>query len=225
MHDSNLRSLIVHLPAISLIAAGLAAVALPIESASAASYTPYRSTEEDYQACAAGLLGTGLSEEDAAVACAAALYPTDLSTCVTRIDTDTSIEAIDALSGCRQVRRPVDLATCVVDINSSASQETAALEVLDYCRRSLLPLRFSNCVVGLRTEITFSTTDAMVNCIAASSRPRDVLPNFIPTDQDLIPLEILIQNRQEESLETPPETPSEIPSETPMETTPETPMQ
>jgi hypothetical protein len=102
---------------------------------------------------------------------------------VGRIGDDTGIAAAAALDGCRRARRPIDLASCVVNINDGASDETAALTVLDYCRRSLLPLRFSACVTGVRGEDTLSTTEVLDSCIAASSRPRELLPSFVPIEE------------------------------------------
>lgn len=152
---------------------------------------PYRSSAADYDACAAGLLATGLSDADAAAACGGALYPKSLSSCVVTIDAETEIAAADALSGCRRVRRPEELASCVVGINGIKSDETLALDVLDYCRRSLLPVRFSNCVVGLAAQVpAYTTTEMMTNCIAATRRPRQVLPSFIPQGET-IPLQPL----------------------------------
>lgn len=167
--------------------------ALPIPASAATYYNPrpYRSSVRDYDSCAAGLLDTGLSSEDVAAACAGALYPQALSSCVATIDAETEIAAADALAGCRRVRRPQELASCVVGITGISTDGTEPLEVLDYCRRSLLPVRFSNCVVGLANQIAaFSTTEMMTSCIAASSRPRQVLPSFIPQG-DAIPLQPL----------------------------------
>ena len=99
--------------------------------------------------------------------------------------------ATDALSGCRRVRRPEDLATCVVGITGVSTTGTKPLDVLTYCRRSLLPKRFSNCVVGINGQVpAYSTTEMMDNCIAASNRPRQVLPSFIPKGEE-VPLQPL----------------------------------
>lgn len=186
MRNPNLRSHLVRTLTTPLAIASMLAVALPIGSVSAATYSSrYRSGIDDYEACASGLLEVGLSAEDVATACGAALYPRDLSECVVEINDETAIEADDALFGCRRVRRPIDLATCVVEINDGASEETAALSVLDFCRRSLLPLRFSACVVGIRDEVELSTLEAMSNCIAAVSRPRNVLPSFVPIEEGI----------------------------------------
>ena len=76
-------------------------------------------------------------------------------------------------------------------ITSVSTTGTEQSEVLTYCRRSLLPKRFSNCVVGIAGQVTaYSTTEMMDNCIAASNRPRQVLPNFIPRGEE-VPLQPL----------------------------------
>jgi hypothetical protein len=172
---------------------GFGLVEISVQPAQAAYYVPrpYRAAVSDYQRCAAGLLGSGVQAQDATAACAGALYPRALSSCVTDIGSGTQIAATDALSGCRRVRRPDELAKCVVGINGVKSQDTKSLDVLDYCRRSLLPLRFSNCVVGLANQVpAASTTETMSTCIAASNRPRQVLPDFIPSGQP-VPLQPL----------------------------------
>lgn len=187
------RMKITRIAVIPTLFAGCLLSALPIPASAATYYNarPYRSSVKDYDSCAAGLLRTGLSEEAVAAACAGALYPQALSSCVVTIDSETEIAAADALSGCRRVRRPQELASCVVGITGVSTAGTQALDVLDYCRRSLLPVRFSNCVVGMANQVkAFSTTEMMTTCIAASSRPRQVLPSFIPQGQD-IPLQPL----------------------------------
>lgn len=164
--------------------AGLLPLNLAVASPSTSSYSStYRAKPRHYAACASGLVGAGISEAEAAAACGGALYPRDLSSCVGSIDNDTEIAATDALESCRRARRPVDLASCVVSINDGAADETAALTVLNYCRRSLLPLRFSACVTGVREQVALSTDDVLESCIAASSRPREVLPSFVPIEE------------------------------------------
>ena len=207
MYKLGLRSPLIRVSLISLATAGL----FVPTSASAQISTRVRTA--DYQTCASTLTNAGIDAIDAADACAASLYPQDLATCVSRIDNGTEIAAIDALSSCRDVRRPIELATCVNDIdntanllsdsssnntsngasdNSSPSDSPVAtqpqsLVVLDNCRRSLLPTRFSACVVGLSREIDFSTIEALETCIAAGDRPRNVLPNFIPAGEEIVP--------------------------------------
>lgn len=175
------------LMALPLTVAGLVALSLPAGSVT----REYRSTPlgdrpRDYESCVRTLSGLQLAETEVAAACAAALYPRSLGECVSRISGDTAIAATDALSTCRRVRRPNDLATCVVDISRGSSEETVLTNVLDNCRRSLLPVRFSSCVTGLRGGVpALSTDQAMTNCIASSDRPRDFLPSFIPSGQEI----------------------------------------
>ena len=175
----------VHLLRLSVaqcVTAGLvAAAALP--AAALTTYDGiYRSTSANYQTCVAQITGAGVAGAEASTACAAALYPQDLSRCVVGIDSKTALTSADALANCRQVRRPVELSTCVVEINAIDNPTDAAplRNVMDHCRRSLLPTRFSACVVGLRHQDNFATTDALTDCIAATNRPRDVLPSFLP---------------------------------------------
>jgi hypothetical protein len=185
MRYSSFQSQATRFASIQLALAGIVSVLLPIAPASSAqTYSEYWAHEEDYQACARGLVDTGITEEDAAIACGAALVPSDISDCVTQIKTETTIVATDALTGCRQVRRPVELAACVVNINAN-TQNAVALNVLDNCRRSLLPARFSNCVVGVSLETALPVELAMSSCIAAGDRPRNVLPSFVPSSEPI----------------------------------------
>jgi hypothetical protein len=150
---------------LSLTTAGLVALSLPAHAA----FNTVSS--RDYASCAAGLLRAGVSEADAASACAEALQPRDISSCVSDIRSEAnSLAAADVLSACRRVRRPDALASCFTDIK--ASDNTAALaDVLDNCRRSLMPDRFSACVRGLRNEIKLSTAAAMETCVTSGGRP------------------------------------------------------
>jgi hypothetical protein len=198
MYKLGLRSPLIRVSLISLATAGLF---VPVSaSAQTSTRTSTRVRTIDYQTCASNLTSAGIDAADAADACAASLYPQDLASCVSRIDSGTEIAAIDALSSCRDVRRPIELATCVNDIDNTANlvsntaadastvtSDTEALVVLDNCRRSLLPTRFSACVVGLSREIDFSTVEALETCIAAGDRPRNLLPSFIPAGQEVVP--------------------------------------
>jgi hypothetical protein len=148
-----------------LAIAGLLAIGLPLQPASA--------KQNDYQSCAAALRDSGIAEAEVAAACSAALKPAELATCVSEIGGQTAIEASAALSGCRRVRRPLELSTCVVSINPGDGE---IAQVLDNCRRSLLPARFSECVVGLVAEINYNTNRAMRSCIAATDPEQDGLP-------------------------------------------------
>ena len=75
-----------------------------------------------FDVCTIRLLRRGIPEEQAAISCAQALEPTQLSECVLRIGEQTSVAAEDALRACFRDRRPVDLAECVVNIQEDALQ-------------------------------------------------------------------------------------------------------
>lgn len=133
----------------------------------------------DYRVCAARLLSVGIPAEAASNTCAAALRPKEVSACVGKIQRRTQIPATDSLAFCGQARRPKDLASCVVGIGTR-TQGAANPAILSYCSRSLLPVKFAQCVVGLRSEIDFSPTRAMENCISASDRISNVVPLSTP---------------------------------------------
>ncbi len=154
-----------------LAMAGILSITLP----SYAIRNPFRRNQNEYRVCAARLLSVGIPPEAASNACAAALRPKEVSSCVGQIQQKTQIPATDSLSFCGEARRPNDLATCVVGIGTK-SEETVNPLVLSYCSRSLLPVKFAQCVVGLRSEIDFSPTQAMDNCISASDRISNVVP-------------------------------------------------
>ena len=195
MHNSDLRSPHrflskahwIRLSVAQLASAGLLAAALPASALTSYdtnhSDSTYRSTSAHYRTCVAQITGTGIAAADATAACGAALYPRDLARCVVNIDSKTALTATDAIANCTKVRRPVELSTCVVDIGDidDPTESAPLLNIVDHCRRSLLPLRFSACVVGLRSQVDFATTAALSDCIAATNRPRNVLPNFLPS--------------------------------------------
>ncbi|MEM7769417.1 MAG: hypothetical protein AAGA75_20945 [Cyanobacteria bacterium P01_E01_bin.6] len=132
-----------------------------------------------YEACTRSLLGDGITIEDASSACASALEPRDISTCVDRISGGTDISATDALDSCIQVRRPKDMASCVVRIEGGVDA-AIPLDVMDNCTRSLLPDEYSDCVVGLDSATDLSAADLLNTCIAADYRLPSVSSNFQP---------------------------------------------
>jgi hypothetical protein len=157
---------------IGAIAAGLAGLSAPLLISSPAMANPYES-------CVERLLGTGVSQSDAAASCASALDPDDLADCVTTISDGTTIASTEALSSCRRVRRPDDMASCVVTIEGDL-QDAVPLDVLDTCRRSLIPSRYSECVVGLNAAGDISPEIALRSCVAADyNRPVEPPDSFI----------------------------------------------
>jgi hypothetical protein len=134
----------------------------------------------DYRACAGQLLRAKINADAALPACAQALHPRQLSSCVVKISRETKINPVDALATCKQVRRPEELATCVVGISQNTQGEANPV-VLNYCGRSLLPVRFSQCVVGLRSEVKdLPPNSALDTCIDASDRVSGFTPGSTP---------------------------------------------
>ena len=138
---------------------------------------PHSALASQFKRCASTLLSSGISEDNAGVACADALEPKRLSACVERIKKQTPITGEDALAACYRVRRPKELASCVLKIDKNVASTEIANLALDNCRRSLLPKRFADCVVGLNSTISqFSGTEAMATCISAEDFPTDLFP-------------------------------------------------
>ncbi len=173
--DFKLFKLTAKLTAPVLTMAGLLSMTLPAYAIS----NPFRRNQNEYRVCAARLLSVGIPAEAVTNACAAALRPLEVSSCVGKIQRRTQIPATDSLPYCGQARRPNDLASCVADIGTT-SQETANPAILAYCNRSLLPVKFGQCVAGLRSEIDFSPIQAMESCINPSGRISNVVPLSTP---------------------------------------------
>jgi len=190
---------------IQIAATPLAIAILAMSSAPSVAATITTSYRNSFRVCTARLLSVGITDVAAANACATALNPRELSSCVVSIDQRTEIAAADALATCRQVRSQDELATCVVGISQTSQEQPA--NVLDYCGRSLLPVRFAECVVGLRSEINFTPVQAMDSCIDASDPLGNLSPTFIPESQTPV-----IQTSPEPVTPVPPAQPSPPPT-------------
>lgn len=70
-----------------------------------------------FDVCLNRLVDSGVTLGEAQTACASALLPKELSSCVSNITRNTDITGIDALQNCYQVRRPIEMGDCVVSIN------------------------------------------------------------------------------------------------------------
>jgi hypothetical protein len=186
-----------------LATVGVLITNIPIPSAQADNYR-LNPSAADYQTCVKGVLSTGVQANEAGAACAAALRPTDVSKCVTKIN-GAKITGIDALNSCQRVRRPNELASCVVGINNlSKTPATDTLSILDFCRRSLLPDRFAQCVIGLSGQINSPTSQIMNICIDA----RDPLTSTLDNTPAATPMPQLTP--------TPPATPMTQPTPSPI---------
>lgn len=142
--------------------------------------SPGLAIDYNYGQCVADLLETGLSAQVAGSACASALRPEQVSSCVFDVTAATELSAEAALSACSRDRRPLEVASCVVNIHEFLDVPNSAA-VLNNCHRSILPVRYSDCVVDTALVAEITTTDSLALCIAAGYRPVDVAPSFIPT--------------------------------------------
>lgn len=173
MVHSPLSSTPIRWPAIQFVLAGLLSAAVPVAVTAPA-------IANDYGTCTADLLSAGLDTLAATDACASALHPTEVSSCVVDVTGIGTITAEEALSACSRDRRPDEVASCVTTINSDLVVDDASA-VLDTCHRSILPVRFSECVVGLSEAANLATEESLQSCIAAGYRPEDVAPTFVYT--------------------------------------------
>jgi hypothetical protein len=177
------------------LSAGIAAPALVVMGWLGMTFLPGTNaiavSTGDYRACASRLLKAGITAEAAASACARALRPRDLSSCVAEIEDETEIAAVDALSTCTRAWRPEDVGACVVGISKNTKAGNQVLDkqllnrtILSNCGLSLLPRRYAQCVVGLRLQIdNLAPTQAINTCIDASNYVSGYLPTFIPANK------------------------------------------
>ena len=165
-------------PVIPFVAGALlSASTLPLLATAAQA----QATDENYDACASELLDAGLTAESAAIACAMAYRPTEVSGCVTGVLNAADVTPTAALSACSRDRRPDEVASCVATIHDDLVV-TNSQSVLDHCYRTILPKRYAACVTGIADEVGYSTEDSLATCIAAGYRPENVAPTYIPMD-------------------------------------------
>ncbi len=126
--------------------------------------------------CVNDLIDSGVAKDQAAAACSDVLKPTELSSCVGDIISETDIKAQDALQACYRVRRPQDLANCTIDISANLGK-SKPVEALDNCRRSLLPKRYAECTLDLQDAAELSSMKAMETCITAEMFPSTLAPS------------------------------------------------
>ena len=134
-------------------------------------------SEGEFESCAEALIDLEIDLNTSVDACGAAYAPKDLSKCVKRISTNTTIISDDALAGCVRVRRPIDMAKCVVSLDGEFDG-TLSSQVLGYCGRSLLPRVFENCVEGI---YDVDSTDPMMVMSACVEPDYDAPQVFLPT--------------------------------------------
>ncbi len=122
--------------------------------------------DNSYQTCAEEMLGAGISSDVAADACAGALKPENLSSCVTQIY-DSTVEGVDPSSilfNCQRVRRPQELGTCVVDILENIPEANSEIAI-ENCRQSRLPQLYGSCAIGLYQQLQMPYTEIFASCL------------------------------------------------------------
>lgn len=140
---------------------------------------PAIASTDAYRRCADVLLRQGIVPQSAASACAVALRPENLSSCVSNINrgNKSGLNPNDILNSCQQVRRPDELSTCVIDIGRKIRDVEPGL-ILKSCQNSLLPKLYSQCVLGLSPEVGLSGNDLLGTCLDPKSYTSNVtLPN------------------------------------------------
>lgn len=122
--------------------------------------------DNSYQTCAEAMLGAGISSDVAADACAGALKPENLSSCVSQIS-NNAIEGVAPsfiLFNCQRVRRPEGLATCVTDILENIPEANSEIAI-ENCRQSRLPELYGSCAIGLYQQLQMPYTDIFASCL------------------------------------------------------------
>ena len=127
---------------------------------------PAIASSEAYRRCADVLLRQGIAPQSAASACAVALKPEQLSSCVSDINrrNKSGLNPNDILNSCQQVRRPNELSICVIDIGRKI-RDVEPVSILRSCQNSLLPRRYSQCVLGLAPRVGLSGNDLLGTCL------------------------------------------------------------
>lgn len=170
----------------AFMATSASALKLPkIDFSNAPFTTRTTPTNDDFEDCAAILMGLEMNVATIADACGAAREPKALAECVSGISVNTSVTSDEALAGCVRVRRPLATADCVVVLDGELNQAMSS-QVLGYCSRSLLPEIFKNCVEGLYNPDLAETPDAMVVMNACVEVGYDAPTVFLPTFDPVI---------------------------------------
>jgi hypothetical protein len=143
---------------------------------------------EGYRRCADALLRQGITPQAAASACAVALKPEQLSSCVSDINrrNKSGLNPNDILNSCQQVRRPNELSTCVIDIGRKI-RDVETGSILRSCQNSLLPQRYSQCVLGLALRVGLSGNDLLGTCLDPKNYVSDLTSPSSTMSEPVVP--------------------------------------
>jgi hypothetical protein len=161
-------------PAIQFAVAG--ALAFP-----AILFSPLVAQANEFGNCTGKLLAAGIDTDSAALACAQALHPDQVASCVVDVTNTAEVVPEDALAACSRDRRPDEVAACFGSIYTNL-EGADPLETLENCQLSILPIRYSDCVTGLAAESDLTPEASLATCSVAGYRPVDLAPTFILSD-------------------------------------------
>jgi len=142
---------------------------------------PMAAPANEFGNCTGKLLAAGIDTEAASLACAQALHPNEVASCVVDVTQTADVGAEDALAACSRDRRPDEVATCFSSIYVNLDG-VDPLETLESCQLSILPVRYSDCVTGLAAASDLPPASSLSTCSVAGYRPVDLAPTFILTD-------------------------------------------
>jgi len=143
--------------------------------------SPLVGQANEFGNCTGKLLDAGVPPESASLACAQALHPEQVSSCVVDVTKTADILPEEALAACGRDRRPDEVASCFRSIHRNL-MVTDSQAVLTACHLSILPGRYSDCVTGLSAASDLVPEESLTTCSAAGYRPVGVAPTFILTD-------------------------------------------
>ncbi len=161
-------------PVIQFAVAGT--IALP-----AILFSPLAVQANEFGNCTGKLLAAGIEAESASLACAQALHPDEVASCVVDVTATADVLSEDALTACSRDRRPDEVAACFDSIYTNLAGADP-LETLNNCQLSILPSRYSDCVTGLAAASDLTPDSSLATCSVAGYRPVDLAPTFILSD-------------------------------------------
>jgi hypothetical protein len=142
---------------------------------------PLAAEANEFGNCTGKLLAAGIDTETASLACAQALHPDQVASCVVDVTNTAEVAPEDALAACSRDRRPDEVAACFGSIYTKL-EGADPMEALENCQLSILPIRYSDCVTGLAAESDLTPEASLATCSVAGYRPVDLAPTFILSD-------------------------------------------
>lgn len=188
---SRLSGLLYSYPGLTGLSIGFIAIQIFTGVSLLANTQQANASTEGYRRCADALLRQGITPQAAASACAVALKPEQLSSCVSDINrrNKSGLNPNDILNSCQQVRRPNELSTCVIDIGRKI-RDVEPGSILRSCQNSLLPRRYSQCVLGLAPRVGLSGNDLLGTCLDPKNYVSDLTSPNSTMSEPVVPAEM-----------------------------------